>query len=181
MNDSLPEPIKDQTKQNLSPPLKFLPIILGLLSVVLLGETVFLTVMKNKNKNLNEKKQEEAAGVVKEKITPVPTGEIEKQVESSWEGKKTSLIKGKLASFDINEGKMKLILEDNTERIINIDDKTIFMYIETDKVESPSRPEIVDISTFWKDVKIESIISASCYGDGTAAFVTKTVNYKEQD
>lgn len=161
---------------------KILLIIFGVILVLLLAEGVFLISVRNKNKGSkveNQKKFE----IAEEKITPVSTGGIEKKVESSWEGKKTTLVKGKVSSFDVNNQKIDLILEDNTtSRTVEIDDKTIFLSIESgEKQVSPSPPKSMDISAFWKELKEGETINASCYDNGTAAFVTKIVNYKNPD
>lgn len=177
MSDNLSEPIKQQVEQlrqpkrgnNFQP--KFLLIILGIVLVILSIEGVLLTVMKNRNKS-REAENTKKAEILQEKITPVPTGRI---AESSWEGKKTSLIKGKVASFDINDRKINLTLEDNTIKTIDVDNKTIFMYLEVGEIQiSPPQPKTIDISTFWKELKEGETISASCYDNGMAAFI---INY----
>jgi len=172
VNDSLPEPIKYQTKQNLNSPLKFLLIILGLLLVILLGETIFLTVMKNRNKGFEAKNQKEA-GIPEEKITPAPT-----VIESSWNGRATKLVKGKVSDFDTNNRKINLILEDNTTKIIDIDDKTGFVQLKVvGEQVAPVQLQVLDASTFWLELKKDDKVSCSCYeGSNLAVSIAKEVN-----
>ena len=191
MNNNLSEPISQQVEQQLSSPLtqskkgnnlppKFLLIILGILLVVLSVEGVLLVVMKNKNKGYKAESVKKGE-ISEEKVTPIPTRGADKEIESSWNGKKTTLIKGKVSSFDVNGQKINLVLGDNTTKTVAIDDKTVFLSIERDEEQiAPLSTKTVGLSDFFKALKEGETINASCYDNGIAVFVTKIINYKNQ-
>ena len=182
MIDRLSEPINREIGQQLNSSLyqpkkgnkvlpRFLLIILGIVLVILFIEGVLLAVMKNRNKS-REVESPKKAGISQEKIIPTPT-----EIESIRGGKKIILVKGKVSIFDVNNQKIDLILEDNTTKTIEIDDKTIFVYVEIgEKQISSPQPKTTDISTFWKGLKKDDRLNCSCYKDSNlAAFITKDI------
>lgn len=169
MIDRLSEPINQKKGKIFQQ--RGLLVILGIVLVLLSIEGVFLVLVRNKNKGSKVENQEKVE-VSEEKITPVPT-----VAESAWKDKETTLIKGKVSSFDIDGRKINLVLEDNTTRTLEIDDKTIFIDARINKKQvSPIQSKIIDVSTFWKGLEKDDRISCSCYKDSNlAAFITKEI------
>jgi len=185
--NGLSEPVDQGVKQQFNSSLrqpriskifqpKILLVILGIVLFILSIESILLMVMKNRDKSRKTENSKQVE-VSEEKITPTPT-----IIKSSWEGKKTNLIKGKVSSFDINDQKIDLVLEDTTIKTIKINNKTVFLSIEPNEEQffSP-QSETIDISVFWEELKEGEIINVSSYDDGTAAFVTKISDYKNSD
>jgi len=158
VNDILPNPIQHKEKLQLNHPLKFLLVILGLLLVVLLGEIVFLTVMKNKNKAFNEKKQEKTV-VAEKEITPISTGKNENE----------TLTEGKVISFEVDSRKINLILGSNIVKTVEVDDNTIFVYDKDREQVSPFQAKMVDLLTFLGELKKDDRIGYSYYEDNNHA------------
>lgn len=147
---------------------KILFIILGILLTILVLEVVLLVRVKDK------KRSDETEGLkeigISQEVKPLIATEA---IESSWKGKKTILVKGKVSNFDVNNRKIVLVLENNIVRTVSVDDKTIFIKMAEQENSFWEKLVEVEAASFWEDLKIDDEIQCSCYEKSDlAAFVT---------